>query len=90
MKKLNPSSRLNRRYILINGEKSEIEKTILDYIGVLGWARASPQFINHEGKLVLAINVKSLSDVRAAFEISERSIEILRVSGTLKGLNRKL
>ena len=37
-------------------------------------------------KIVLSINMKSLSDVRAAFELSKSGIKILRASGTFKSL----
>ena len=86
MKNLKPSARMNRRYLLIKGKKEDIEKTILDYIGILGWAKAVPEFVRDEKGIVLAVTRESLTNIRAAFEISKTGIEIIRVSGTLKGL----
>lgn len=93
MLKLNPSQRADRRYLLISAEsKEKIEKTILDYVGVLGWAKADPFFVENNGKdIVLAVNRKELNNIRAAFEISSENIKVIRVSGTIKGLgNNKL
>lgn len=88
--KVKPSAKINRRYLLLNAkDKSSVEKVILDYIGMLGWAKAVPHFVeNLEKKLILAIERKSLEDIRAAFEISSEKIKIQKVSGTLKGLKK--
>ena len=88
--KVKPSARLNRRYLLINAKsREEIESAILEFIGVLGWAKAAPVFVRagKEG-YVLAIQRDSLLNVRAAFEASDKKIKILKVSGTLKGLKK--
>lgn len=87
--KLKSSARVKRRYILFDsGDKDEIEKIILDYLGILGWAKASPVFLkNKDRKMILAIERKEVDNIRAAFEISNSKIRIIRVSGTLKGLN---
>lgn len=90
--KLNSSLRTKKRYILFSsGDKGAIEKIILDGIGVLGWAKARPVFVeqfkkNSDMKIILAVDRKYLNDVRAAFAIADTEIKILRVSGTLKGL----
>ncbi len=89
--KLKPSARMNRRYLLLKVKKKEIvERAILDYIGILGWTKAVPFFVSQrEGELVLAVERKSLESVRAAFEMSKEEIKVLKVSGTLKGLEKK-
>jgi RNase P/RNase MRP subunit POP5 len=85
--KIKPSDKIKRRYLLLEAKsKTEVEKVILDYIGILGWAKASPLFVSDSEKVILAIERKSLTDVRAAFELSPAKIKVLRVSGTLKGL----
>lgn len=88
--KLKPSARMNRRYLLLKAKgKEQVEKVILEYIGVLGWARATPFFVSTEnGKVVLAVDRKSVENVRAAFEMSKEEIKVERVSGTLKGLEK--
>ena len=76
--------RENRRYILLEGSsKEEIEKAILDYVGSLGYAKASPIFL---GKGILAVNRETLNEIRAGFALA--GIKIKRVSGTIKGLRK--
>ena len=92
--KLKPSARINRRYFLINEDFEEgIKKIIIDYIGILGWAKAAPVFVKEvkglNGKIVLAINRGEINNFRAAFELSNSNIKILKVSGTLKGLGKR-
>lgn len=90
MRNLKPSHREKKRYLLVEGKdstKEKIEKSILDYIGILGFAKASPQLIKKTSKgLILAINRKELDKVRASFLLSDKKIQIKMVSGTLKSL----
>ncbi len=90
MMKLKSSAKIHRRYLLIKSGKENVEKNILDYIGILGWARAAPVFLNADAtdKIILAVDRKELENVRAAFALSSDKIEVLRVSGTLKGLGK--
>lgn len=80
LKLIKPSQRENRRYLLAEGNRENIEKAILDYIGILGWAKASPIFV----KNILSISRKEVDNVRAALAVA--GIKVKRVSGTLKGL----
>jgi len=86
--KIKPSAKIKRRYLLLEAKsKKDVETTILDYIGILGWAKAAPLFVSTKSKkIILAVERKSLTNVRAAFEVSEKKIRVLKVSGTLKGL----
>ncbi len=90
--KLKSSQRIHRRYLLLEAQsKEEIETAILDYIGILGWAKAAPLFVeakNVKDRFILAVDRKLLNEVRAAFELSPLTIKVRRVSGTLKGLTR--
>jgi len=89
--KIKPSARINRRHLLIEARnRTEIEEAILEYVGALGWAKAAPVFVEGEwlGKIVLSIDRKEVDNVRGAFEMSNRRIKVIRVSGTLKGLAR--
>jgi len=92
MQKLNPALREKKRYILVRGKnlKENIEKSILDYIGILGMAKASPKLIKSEKQdsVIVSINREMLNPVKAAFLISPEKIEVLRVSGTIKGLGK--
>lgn len=88
--KVKPSSRIKRRYMLIEGgRRDEIEKVVSDYIGILGWAKASPIFVKggrKEGRVILAVERGEVEQIRAAFEMSGKNIKVLKVSGTLKGV----
>jgi len=87
--KLNPSENIKKRYVLIeNADKESAEKVVLDYLGILGWAKAKPSFVNEAGKVILAVDRKMINDVIAALELGK--IKVSRVSGTLKGLSKNL
>ncbi len=87
-----PSQRIKRRYLLIEGSKENIEKAVLDYLGALGWAKASPVFVKSEMKnnIILAVSRSEVDSIRAAFESSSSGIRVVGISGTLKGLKRLL
>lgn len=87
MLKLKPSARMKKRYLLINGSKKNIEKAILEYLGVLGLTKASPIFVRSVGgKEIVAIDRGEVDRVLGAFGIYDGKIEVLKISGTLKGL----
>lgn len=88
--KIKPSAKIHRRYLSLEAKsKKQIEDTILDYIGILGWAKAAPKFVKSTSKnYVLAIERNEITNVRAAFEASDKNIKVLKVSGTLKGLKK--
>lgn len=92
MKPLKPSAREKKRYLLVRGKnlKQNIERAILDFIGILGMSRAGLSFIkaNKDGA-VICINRGVLNEVRASLCVFPEKIEILKVSGTLKGLKKK-
>ncbi|MFA5258473.1 MAG: hypothetical protein WC979_04020 [Candidatus Pacearchaeota archaeon] len=90
MKNLKPSHREKKRYLLIKGkdaDKKKIEETILEFIGVLGFAESSPQFLRGASSgIILAVNRGSVDKIRTSFLMSEKDLEIVRVSGTIKNL----
>jgi RNase P/RNase MRP subunit POP5 len=91
MQKLNPALREKKRYVLIKGKnlKENFEKAIFDYVGILGMAKASPKVIKSENdSLVISVNREMLNHVKASFAIFPEKIEVLKVSGTLKGLGK--
>lgn len=89
MLKLKPSAKIRRRYILVDGNRNEIEKAILDYIGILGWSKAAPFFVKKIDKgWILAVDRKELDNVKAGFTVSKDNIQVIKVSGTIKGLGR--
>lgn len=81
-KKLKPSLRENKRYLLVEASKEAVEQAILDFIGILGYAKSGVMFVNG----ILAVNREALDSVRASLVLA--GIKIKRVSGTIKGLNK--
>jgi hypothetical protein len=88
--KLRPSARDKRRYFLVKAKTEDVEDAILDYVGVLGFARSAYLKVvskDFPGHLVGSCLVKSLDEVRAGLALA--GIRIEKVSGTLKGLGEK-
>ena len=87
-----PSQRIKRRYLLVEGSKEDIEKAILDCLGALGWAKASPIFVKPdigENMATIAVSREEVDNVKAAFETSGLGIRVIGISGTLKGLTKR-
>lgn len=83
--KLKPSARDKRRYFLVSANNDKVEKAILEYLGVLGMAKAAYMKVKSVGgKTMGSCLRKSLNDVRAALGMV--GIKIEKVSGTIKGL----
>jgi len=85
--KLKPSSREKRRYFLVRESNKKIEKILLEYLGILGFARSA--YIEVRDKDVKGYTIgscltKSLKDIRTSLALSRISIK--KVSGTIKGL----
>ncbi len=89
MKPLKPSMRENKRYLLVKGKnlKENIGKAILDFVGVLGFSKTGFSFIKTEGEsAIICINREAVNEVRASLAVFPEKMEVLKVSGTLKGL----
>lgn len=90
MFKLSHLQRFNRRYLLVKGTIPNARQAIIDYVGILGWARASPVFMNHKLGTIVAVNRSEAHHIRAAFALAPHSLPVLAVSGTLKGVEKQL
>lgn len=87
MLKLDASARMKRRHLLVAGSKEDIESAILSYIGVLGFAQAAPLFQKHSTThWIVSVERKQLTHVKAALALSNKNLNVLKVSGTLQGL----
>ena len=90
--KIKASAKIKRRYLLLQASGTEaVEQAILEYIGILGWATASPVWValkSDREALVLSVAADALVNVRAAFAASPAGIRVVKVSGTLAGLQR--
>jgi RNase P/RNase MRP subunit POP5 len=84
-KKLKPSMREKKRYLLLdtNAKKQDIEKAILNFIGILGYAKSGLSFIQ---KNIIAVNREMVNEIKASFVLSKEKIHIKKVSGSLKNL----
>jgi RNase P/RNase MRP subunit POP5 len=93
MKALRPSMKENKRYLLVEGEdlRKNIEKSILDFIGVLGFSKTGLEFIKtNKDSAIISVNREMLNSVRASICVWPKKMEVKMVSGTLKGLKDKI
>ncbi|MFH1608347.1 MAG: hypothetical protein ABIA78_04405 [archaeon] len=89
MKSLKPSAREKKRYLLVTGKVKDIEKAILDFIGVLGMSKTGLMWIkSSSGSAVISVNREAVDSVRASLCVWPEKIEVEKVSGTLKGLRK--
>lgn len=92
MKALKPSMKEDKRYLVVKGKnlKENIPKAIKDFTGVLGMSKTSLEFIKLKDNenAIISINREMLNNVRASFAVWHEKIEVLKASGTLKGLGR--
>jgi len=91
MKPLNPSFREKKRYLKITGKDLDknVNKAILEFIGILGMSKASPKFIKKgKSSAIISVNRKSVDHIHASFAAFSEKIEVVKVSGTLKGLEK--
>lgn len=92
MKPLKPSMKENKRYLFVRGKnlKENIEKAILEFIGVLGMSKVGLFWIKKSADYaVISVNREMVDSVRASLCIWPEKMEVERVSGTLKGLRKK-
>lgn len=90
MKPLKPTMREKKRYLLVKGYTEDIEKAILDFIGVLGMSKAGLSFIKKDtNSAIISINRESINEIRASLCVWPDKISVEKVSGTLKGLRNK-
>ena len=91
MKNLKPSQRENKRYLLIKGKnlKENIEKAILDFIGILGMSKVGLGWIkSNANSAIISVNREMIDSVRASLCVWSEKMTVQKVSGTLKGLKK--
>ncbi len=89
MKPLKPSMREKKRYLLVRGKVKDIEKAVLEGIGVLGMSKTGLAWIKSDKEsAVISVNRGAVDSVRACFAIWPENLVIQKVSGTLKGLGK--
>ncbi len=89
MKLLKPSMRENKRYLLVRGKgvHENIEKAIVDFMGVLGGSIVGLNWIE-TGKdyAIIAVNRESVNKVRASLTVWPEKMTVEKVSGSLKNM----
>lgn len=91
MKPLRPSLREKKRYLLVKGNPENIEKSILDFVGILGMSKTGINWIKRgRDYAIISINRKSLDVVRASLCVWPEKMVVEKVSGTLKKLREKI
>ena len=89
MKPLKPRMRENKRYLLVNGTnlKENIEKAILDFIGVLGMSKTGLSYIKmNKNSAIISVNREAVNEIRASLCVWPNKMSVKKVSGTLRGL----
>ncbi len=91
MKALKPSMKENKRYLFVEGKnlKQNIEKAILEFIGVLGLSKCALSFIEAKNNsAIICINREMVDKVRASLCVFKEKIEVKKISGTLRSLKK--
>jgi len=87
---LKPSHREHKRYLLISGKdasQKNIDEAVLRFVGILGYAKASPSVVKNKGsKVILAINRSELEKIRASLKLSGKDMFVEKVSGMINKL----
>jgi RNase P/RNase MRP subunit POP5 len=78
--------------LLIEGSdlKKNVEKAILDFVGVLGFSKLGLSWIDEKNDSgIISINREMVDVVRASICVFPKKMEVKKVSGTLKSLRGK-
>ncbi|MAG61208.1 hypothetical protein CMI43_00065 [Candidatus Pacearchaeota archaeon] len=90
MKPLKPSHRERKRYLLVKGRdvgKNNIEKVILEFIGVLGYAESGISFVKiNKASVIIAVNRDVVDKIRTSFLMSKKDLNIVKISGSVKNV----
>lgn len=89
LKSLKPSMREKKRYLLVRGNNlsENVEKSVLDFIGVLGMSKAGLRWIKtNKDSAIISVNREMVDQVRASFAVFPEKISVEKVSGSIKNL----
>ncbi|MBR9702345.1 hypothetical protein GOV13_05490 [Candidatus Pacearchaeota archaeon] len=92
MKSLKPTMREKKRYLLVRGKdlKANVEKAILEFVGVLGMSKAGLVWIKSgSSSAIISVNRGAVDSVRGSLCAFSEKMVVEKVSGTLKGLRGK-
>lgn len=91
MKPLKAAMKENKRYLLVRGKnlKKNIPEAILEFIGMNGMSKCGMSFIKAStDSAIICINREMVDDIRASLSIYPEKMEVAKVSGTLKSLEK--
>ena len=91
LKSLKPSMKENKRYLVVYGKvsKENIEKAILEFVGVNGMSKCGLSFVKKQGNnIIICVNREAVDSVRASLCVYRERMNVERVSGTIKGLGK--
>lgn len=90
MKALKTSHREKRRYLLVSGKdagRKNIEEAILRFVGILGFAKASPMIVKQKGgKIIVSANRSEVDKIRASLAFSGKDMRVEKISGMINRL----
>ncbi len=88
-KRLKPSMRQKKRYLILDtGDSKLVDAKLLEALGIMGYAKASPRIIGVEkGKTILLTSPKALNEVKSALALS--GIRCIGISGTINKSRKK-
>lgn len=98
--KMLPTLREKRHYLVLMSEtmqdmEEKINRAILDFIGVLGYAKAGVFFVEQEKVnvkqiyFILSVVTKYVDAVKAAIALMRPKVHCIGVSGTIKKAREK-
>jgi RNase P/RNase MRP subunit POP5 len=80
-----PSSLKERRHyvIIAKTESSKIKNILMDYFGIINYAKAGPKLINLGDKIAISIERDFVNLAKTALVLSK--VPVIKVTGTIKG-----
>lgn len=82
--KLPSSLKERRHYIIVKKiSEKEIKDILMDYLGIINYAKAGPKIINLQDKVAISIERDFVNLAKTALALSK--INVIRVAGTIKG-----
>lgn len=86
--KLMPTLKEKKHYLVFQGDKDKADKALLEFLGILGYAKASPMLIeSKKDKGIISFNSKYADEVKSALVFY--GLHTLGISGTIKRAKQK-
>ena len=86
--KLLPALKEKKHYLVFKGDKDKVEKSLMDFLGILGVAKANPAIIlSKKDEGILSFNRDYSDEIKTALAFS--GIHTLGISGTIKKAKAK-